>query len=135
MQTPPTTTSAPLLILTTAAPPVVAITSSGGPTNQANQTITGTVDTADAGATVTILDGAAAIGSGVVQPDGSFKVPVTLNTGGNSLVAQVSDAAGNVLTSSPVVFTVSTTAPTVTEALTAETGSSTWAATSLRMMR
>jgi len=38
--------------------PTIAITSPGGPTNQASQTIIGTVDVADAGATVTILDGA-----------------------------------------------------------------------------
>ena len=72
VQTPPSTTSAPLLILATAAPVVVAITSSGGPTYEANQTITGTVDVADAGATVTVLDGTTVLGSGVVQPSGSF---------------------------------------------------------------
>ena len=123
VQTP--NTSAPLLILAnTAAPVVVAITSSGGPTNQANQTITGTVDAADAGDNVTILDGTTAIGSGVVQPNGSFSVPVTLNNGSNPLIAQVSDGAGNVVTSNAVVFTLSTTAPTVTEALTIDTGTS-----------
>ena len=52
--------------------PVVAITSAGGPTNQASQTITGTVDTADAGATVTLLDGTSALGTAVVQPNGSW---------------------------------------------------------------
>ena len=62
VQTP--NTSAPLLILTNVATPgpVVAITSSGGPTNQATQTITGIVDVADAGATVTLLDGATRAG-------------------------------------------------------------------------
>ncbi len=60
----------------------------------------------------------------MVQPDGNFSVPVTLNSGSNPLIAQVSDAAGNILTSSAVVFTLSTTAPTVTEALTIDTGSS-----------
>ena len=88
VQTP--NTSAPLLILAnTAAPVMVAITSSGGPTNQANQTITGTVDAADAGDNVTILDDTTAIGSGVVQPQasalsgGSWSVPVTLSNGSN----------------------------------------------------
>ena len=47
--------------------PRVAISSAGGPTNQASQTISGTVDVADAGATVTILDGTTAVGSAVVQ--------------------------------------------------------------------
>src|SRR6202040_2551600 len=104
--------------------PVVAITSPGGPTNQATQTITGTVDVADAGATVTILDGTTAIGSAIVQGNGSWTSTVTLNSGSNSLTAQVSDLAGNTATSSAVVYTLSTSAPTVTESLTIDTGSS-----------
>ena len=51
------TSSALSFTLDTTAP-VIAITSAGGPTNQAAQTITGVVDAAEAGATVTILDGA-----------------------------------------------------------------------------
>ena len=104
--------------------PVVAIGSPGGATNQASQTITGTVDIADAGATVTILDGTTALGSAVVQPNGSWSIPVTLSNGSNSLTAQVSDAAGNTAASSAVVYTLSTTGPTLTEALTIDTGSS-----------
>ncbi len=104
--------------------PLVAITSPGGPTNQAAQTITGTVDVADAGATVTLLDGTTALGSAVVQSNGSWSIPVTLSSGSNSLTAQVSDLAGNSATSSAVVYTLSTTAPTVSEALTIDTGSS-----------
>ena len=50
------TTQALSFTLDTIAP-AVAITSPGGPVNQAAQTITGTVDVADAGATVTIFDG------------------------------------------------------------------------------
>ncbi|WP_283811700.1 hypothetical protein [Bradyrhizobium hipponense] len=38
----------------------------GGSTNQASQTITGTVDVADAGASVTILDGTTANGTAIV---------------------------------------------------------------------
>ena len=120
----PNTSATPLILANTATPVLVAITSSGGPTNHASQTITGTVGVADAGATVTILDGPTALGSGVVQPNGNFSVPVTLNNGTNPLIARVSDAAGNVLSSTAVVFTLSTTAPTVTEALVLETGSS-----------
>ncbi|MEZ2144665.1 Ig-like domain-containing protein [Bradyrhizobium sp. DN5] len=104
--------------------PTVAITSAGGPVNQASQTITGTVDVADAGATVTILDGTTAIGTATVQGNGSWSTTVTLNQGGNSLTARVSDAAGNIATSSAVVYTLGTTGPTVTEALVADTGTS-----------
>ncbi|PPQ19123.1 hypothetical protein CV770_12515 [Bradyrhizobium sp. AC87j1] len=104
--------------------PTVAITSAGGPVNQASQTITGTVGVADAGASVTILDGTTTIGTAIVQANGSWSTTVTLNQGGNSLTARVSDAAGNTATSSAVVYTLSTTGPTVTEALVADTGAS-----------
>ncbi|MCJ9731324.1 Ig-like domain-containing protein, partial [Bradyrhizobium sp. PRIMUS42] len=104
--------------------PTVAITSAGGPVNQASQTITGTVGVADAGATVTILDGTTAIGTAIVQGNGSWSTTVTLNQGGNSLTARVSDAAGNTATSGAVVYTLSTTGPTVTESLVSDTGTS-----------
>ncbi|MCK1481487.1 hypothetical protein IVB25_01655, partial [Bradyrhizobium sp. 193] len=104
--------------------PTVAITSAGGPVNQASQAITGTVDVADAGATVTILDGTTPIGTAVVQGNGSWSTTVSLNNGSNSLTARVNDAAGNTATSSAVVYTLSTTGPTVTETLTVDTGSS-----------
>ena len=60
----------------------------------------------------------------MVQSNGSWSIPVTLSSGSNSLTAQVSDLAGNSATSSAVVYTLSTTAPTVSEALTIDTGSS-----------
>ena len=82
------------------------------------------MDVADAGATVTLLDGTSAVGTAVVQPNGSWSIPVTLSSGSNSLTAAVSDAAGNTATSSAVVFNLSTTGPTLTEALAIDTGSS-----------
>src|SRR5712671_2774191 len=119
-----TATTATQTITVDTVPPSVAITSSGGPTNQATQTITGTVDVADAGATVTILDGTTAVGSAIVQGNGSWSSSVTLNSGSNSLTAKVSDLAGNPATSSAVIYTLSTTGPTLTENLAFDTGSS-----------
>ncbi|UPK10286.1 hypothetical protein IVA93_28850 [Bradyrhizobium sp. 155] len=118
------TTSGSVVFTLDTAAPTVAITSTGGPVNQASQTITGTVDVADAGASVTILDGTTPIGTAVVQGNGSWSTTVSLNNGSNSLTARVSDAAGNTATSSAVVYTLSTTGPTVTETLTVDTGSS-----------
>ena len=86
--------------------PVVAITSPGGLTNQAAQTITGTVDVADAGATVTIFNGAIPIGSAIVQSDGTWSSSVTLNNGSNALTALVADAAGNLGASNGVIYTI-----------------------------
>ncbi|WP_312009959.1 Ig-like domain-containing protein [Bradyrhizobium sp. CIR3A] len=117
-------TSAALSFTLDTTAPAVAITSAGGPTNQASQTITGTVGVADAGATVTLLDGSTTIGTAIVQGNGSWSTTVTLNNGPNSLTARVSDAAGNTATSGAVVYTLSTTGPTVTEALVADTGTS-----------
>src|SRR6202035_244352 len=108
------TTAALSITLDTTAP-TVTIKNLGGPTNQAQQTISGTVDLADAsaGATVTIFDGATAVGTALVQLDGSWSTssPVTLNTGSNALTAQFSDAAGNTGTSTAVIYTLNTTAP------------------------
>ncbi len=76
------------------------------------------MDVADAGATVTILDGITAVGSAVVQANGTWTATgVTLSNGSNSLTARVTDAAGNIGTSNAVIYTLSTTGPTVTEAL------------------
>ncbi|MDH2407077.1 Ig-like domain-containing protein, partial [Bradyrhizobium sp. SSUT18] len=98
-------TTASLSFTLDTAAPTVAITSAGGSTNQVSQTVTGTVDVADAGATVTILDGTTTIGTAIVQGNGSWSSTVTLNQGGNSLTARVSDAAGNTATSSAVIYT------------------------------
>ena len=118
------TGSASLTFTLDTTAPTVAITSAGGPTNQASQTITGTVDVADAGATVTILDGATSVGTRHRAEQRQLEHHVTLTNGSNSLTAQVSDAAGNTATSSAVIYTLSTTGPTVTESLTFDTGSS-----------
>ncbi|MDH2407003.1 FecR domain-containing protein, partial [Bradyrhizobium sp. SSUT18] len=75
------TPSVPVVFTLDTAAPTVAITSAGGSTNQVSQTITGTVDVADAGATVTILDGTTTIGTAIVQGNGSWSSTVTLNQG------------------------------------------------------
>ncbi|MET4374794.1 hypothetical protein ABIA99_007526, partial [Bradyrhizobium sp. LB12.1] len=106
-------TSAPVVFTLDTTAPTVAITSAGGPINQASQTITGSVDVADAGATVTILDGTTPIGTAIVRGDGRWSSTVTLNQGSNSLTAKVSDAAGNTATSAAVVYMLSSTGPTV----------------------
>ena len=85
--------------------PIVAITSAGGLANQ-TQTITGTVDLADAGATVSIFNGANPIGSAIVQSDGTWSSSVTLNNGNNALTALVADAAGNLGVSNSVIYTI-----------------------------
>ena len=103
------TTSTPVVFSLDTTAPTIAITSAGGPTNQASQTITGTVDVADAGATVTILDGATSVGTAVVQSNGSWSTSVTLANGTNSLTAHVIDAAGNNATSAAVVYTLNST--------------------------
>ncbi len=102
--------------------PVVAITSAGGSVSQAAQTITGTVDVADAGAIVKILDGSITIGAATVQGNGTWSGNVVLANGSNSLTAQVVDATGNVGTSSAVIDTLSITGPSVIESLAFDTG-------------
>ena len=96
--------------------PVVAITSSGGATNQVARTISGTVDVADAGSTVTLFDNgsATALGTATVGSNGSWSTGVTLSgNGSHSIVARDTDAAGNTGSSGAVVFNLSTTGPTL----------------------
>jgi hypothetical protein len=94
--------------------PAVAITSAGGLTNHPTQTVLGTVDVADAGTTVSILDASTVLGTAVVQSDGTWSKSVTLTGDGtHTLTAQDTDAAGNTGTSNAVIFTLDTTPPTV----------------------
>src|SRR5205085_2065591 len=98
----------------------VTISTSGATTNQAAQTISGSVIAGDAavGSTVTLFDtvngvttqvGTATVGSG-----GAWSTSVTLSGNGtNSIVAQDTDAAGNTGSSAPVTFTLATAAPTI----------------------
>ncbi|SED63550.1 hypothetical protein SAMN05519104_3975 [Rhizobiales bacterium GAS188] len=105
--------------------PVVAITSAGGSVSQATQAVTGTVTDADggtAGTTVTVFDGTTQVGTATVQANGSWSTSVTLTNGPNTLTAKDADPAGNIGTSNPVTYTLTTTAPTVSSILTSGTG-------------
>jgi hypothetical protein len=113
-----TGTSSPVVFTLDTVPPTVSITTTGGLTNQASQTISGTVtDTGAApGSTVTLYDNGSAtpLGTATLQSNGSWSTPVTLVNGTNSIVAKDTDAAGNTGTSSPVAFTLEASGPTVT---------------------
>ena len=78
------------------------------------------------GATVTLRDGGAAIGTGTVS-NGVWSIFTTtvLNEGANSITAEQTDVAGNTsVASSPLGVTLDTTAPVVTAALASDTGAS-----------
>jgi parallel beta-helix repeat protein len=80
---------------TNGAAPTVKITSAGGMVTSAVQTITGTVDVADAGSQVTILDGTTPIGAGTVDAQGNWSASATLiNQGANVLTATDTNASG-----------------------------------------
>ena len=90
-----TTPAATTPAATTPAAPTVAITSAGGTVTQAAQTISGTVDVADAGTTVKVLDGTTQIGSATVAANGAWSANVTLaNQGANVLTATDANAGG-----------------------------------------
>ena len=77
-------------------------------------TVNGTVGLADAGQTVSVYDGATLVGTTTAGNDGSWSLAgVTLVEGANNLSAKVTDAAGNVGTSStfaaPTVVSTGTT--------------------------
>ena len=106
-------------------PPTVTITSTTEASNDARQTISGTVTSGGAaavvGQTVTFTDNGTTLGSATVQPDGLFSANVTLpNQGTNSIVATATDSFGNSGASIAVVDTLDSIAPTVTITSTAE---------------
>ena len=92
--------------------PTVTITSPAEASNQAAQTIAGTVlpalDGAPvAGTTLTLVDNGVAIGTTSVRQDGSFSAQITLpNQGSNLLFAVDTDMAGNQGTSNSVTDTL-----------------------------
>ncbi|HWB47601.1 MAG TPA: Ig-like domain-containing protein [Stellaceae bacterium] len=104
--------------------PVVAITSSSGLTNQATQTITGTVSDANLAAspTITLFDNGTSIGT-TTASGGAWSASVVLpGEGANDITAQATDLAGNTGTSNSLQLTLNTASPVVTEALLADTG-------------
>jgi hypothetical protein len=93
--------------------PTVAITSAGQTVTSASQTIAGTVDAADAGSTVKVLDGTTQIGSATVGANGAWSTNVTLsNQGANVITATDANTAGTG-TSGAVTYTLHSVAPTV----------------------
>jgi hypothetical protein len=108
-------TSSPVTYTLDTVAPTLAVTSTGVLTNQTTQTISGTIDSADAGLTVSIYDGATLLGTVIPAANGSWSKAVTLlsTQGAQSITAQATDAAGNVGTSSPVSYTLDTVAPTL----------------------
>jgi hypothetical protein len=98
-------TSAPVTYTLDTTAPAVAITSMGSVTADAAHTITGTIDAADAGLTVSIYDGDTLLGTVAPAADGSWSTQVTLpSLGVQTLTAQATDAAGNTGTGAPVAF-------------------------------
>ena len=78
----------------------------------------------DANATVTFTEGATVLGTTTAAADGSWSfTPSGLADGTHTIVASETDAAGNTATAT-VSFTLDTTAPTITEALASDTGTS-----------
>ncbi len=117
--------SSPFTLTIDTTPPTIAITSTGGLTNQALQTVTGTDDTSEAGRTVTVLDGTQTVGTATVALDGTWSTSVTLTgDGAHSLTARQTDLAGNTGTSDAVAYTLDTTPPAVTASLADDTGPS-----------
>lgn len=73
--------------------PVATVTSTGGPVNQAKQTVQGTADAGNVGAFVTVKEGDTVLGNSVVKADGTWAVDVTLKgEGTHALTASVIDA-------------------------------------------
>lgn len=91
--------------------PVTGIVPNGGSTNETRPTLSGT---GEAGATISIYNGSALVGTTQVQANGSwsFTPSTSLGAGVWNLTATATDAAGNTSAASEIrSFTIDTTAP------------------------
>ncbi|MEM0570017.1 BapA/Bap/LapF family large adhesin [Salmonella enterica] len=91
--------------------PVTGIVPNGGSTNETRPTLSGT---GEAGATLSIYNGSALVGTTQVQANGSwsFTPSTSLGAGVWNLTATATDAAGNTSAASETrSFTIDTTAP------------------------
>jgi hypothetical protein len=102
-----------LNIAAAGTPPTVSIPTSSGSTRHSDVTVSGTVDLADAGSTVTVFNGTDAVATALVAADGSWTADVPLTTGGHILVATDANASGTGV-SNAVIFDADTSAPLVT---------------------
>ncbi|WP_428531536.1 Ig-like domain-containing protein [Rhodopila sp.] len=110
-------------------PDLLALSDSGASTtdNITNLGLPSFSGTGEAGATVTLLDGGATIGTGTVTTGGTWSITTAtaLHEGTNSIAATQTDVAGNTSSASTSLsVTLDTTAPVVTAALTSDTGAS-----------
>jgi hypothetical protein len=117
--------SAALNFLVDTTAPTVTIAGTGGLTNHVTQAVSGTVDFADAGSTVILLDGGSQVGAATGQSDGTWATQVSLTGDGvHTLFATETDAAGNLGTSNAIAYTLDTTSPnlTISQTLAHDTG-------------
>ena len=86
--------------------PTLTINGNGGPAGQANLTIAGTIDVADAGLPVTLFDGQTNLGTVTPSASGAWNATVTLpaTAGIHAITARATDAYGDVGTSAAVVY-------------------------------
>ena len=89
------------------AAPNVTITSPGGETDDRLQTISGTIDIADAGLTISLWDGAILLGTATPAPDGDWSANVVLASyDAQTVTATATDGAGDTGKSQNVPFTL-----------------------------
>jgi erythromycin esterase-like protein len=94
--------------------PVTGAIAANGASNDNKPTFAGAAGSAEAGSTITVMDGATVLGTAVVAADGSWSVTPTtaLADGAHSITTRATDAAGNVSPVSPALaLTVDTAAP------------------------
>ena len=87
--------------------PMLAITSAGGLTSQTAQTISGVINVADAGLTVSIYDGTTLLGTATPAANGDWSASVALlsTQGAQTITAQATDGDSKIGTSGTITYT------------------------------
>ena len=90
--------------------PVLAVSGVSGATTARGHTVSGTVNESVAGSSVTVMDGAAILGTAAVDAQGHWSLPFTYTDGGSGhayhLTAMATDLAGNAGASGAFDFTL-----------------------------
>ncbi len=104
-----------------AIPPTLSITTPSALLKTASLTLSGTIDAADAGQTVSIYDGSTLLGTVAPAAGGAWSTTVTLSGGGVHMLTAQAGSPGLVGTSSAVTYVLAPGPISVAQALSFET--------------
>ena len=98
-------------IITTPQPPVLTLSGSTGTVTNPTETLSGTIDSADAGQTISVYNNGVTspVATVTARANGAWSASVALQQGSNSIVAQATNASGTASSQPLIVYYTPTT--------------------------